>query len=223
MVLVQPPFHHTENALGLGKYFKARRKYFMHIYQSVLDFSDWKIRRISFFHELLGVKVYISRADKAKKNRDCNYNFMREDFVPYVYQTMNCPLIFTTKVLDWNPSETALILTRSCVFKSYSRPFADAKNPICRFHSILQYFLFLCLLQENNFTKFLIRHPMSDIRQIKFWFTHETEKDKTGNVILGVTKLGKTKLGIWFAENLFCEIPTFMANSKISKYEKFKN
>ena len=27
-------------------------------------------------------------------------------------------------------------------------------------------------------------------------FTHETEKDKTGNVILGVTKLGKTKLGI---------------------------
>ena len=27
-------------------------------------------------------------------------------------------------------------------------------------------------------------------------FTHETEKDKTGNVFLGVTKLGKTKLGI---------------------------
>ena len=55
------------------------------------------------------------------------------------------------------------------------------------------------------------------------WFTHETEKDKTGNVFLGATKLGKTKLGIWFAENLFCEIPAFMTNSKISKFEKFKN
>ena len=55
------------------------------------------------------------------------------------------------------------------------------------------------------------------------WFTHETEKDKTENVFLGMTKLGKTKLGIRFAENLFYEIPTFMAKTRISKYEKFKN
>ena len=54
-------------------------------------------------------------------------------------------------------------------------------------------------------------------------FTHETEKDKTENVFLGMTKLGKTKLGIRFAENLFYEIPTFMAKTRISKYEKFKN
>ena len=54
-------------------------------------------------------------------------------------------------------------------------------------------------------------------------FTHETEKDKTENVFLGMTKLGKTKLGIRFAENLFYEIPTFMAKTRISEYEKFKN
>ena len=54
-------------------------------------------------------------------------------------------------------------------------------------------------------------------------FTHETEKDKTENVFLGMTKLGKTKLRIQFAENLFYEIPTFMAKTRISKYEKFKN
>ena len=54
-------------------------------------------------------------------------------------------------------------------------------------------------------------------------FTHETEKDRTENVFLGMTKLGKTKLGIRFAENLFYEIPTFMAKTRISKYEKFKN
>ena len=54
-------------------------------------------------------------------------------------------------------------------------------------------------------------------------FTHKTEKDKTENVFLGMTKLGKTKLGIRFAENLFYEIPTFMAKTRISKYEKFKN
>ena len=48
-------------------------------------------------------------------------------------------------------------------------------------------------------------------------------KDKTENVFLGMTKLGKTKLGIRFAENLFYEIPTFMAKTRISKYEKFKN
>ena len=58
---------------------------------------------------------------------------------------------------------------------------------------------------------------------LSFWFTHETEKDKTENVFLGMTKLGKTKLGIRFAENLFYEIPTFMAKTRISKYEKFKN
>ena len=54
-------------------------------------------------------------------------------------------------------------------------------------------------------------------------FTHETGKDKTRNVLVGVTKLGIRKLGILFAENPFCENPTFMANSKIPKYEKFKN
>ena len=68
-------------------------------------------------------------------------------------------------------------------------------------------------------------HSNSDIisKYISDRFTHETEKDKTENVFLGMTKLGKTKLGIRFAENLFYEIPTFMAKTRISKYEKFKN
>ena len=84
------------------------------------------------------------------------------------------------------------------------------------------------LLGQNLLKNVLNRKTFLNWRPLAFiehyWgFTHETEKDKTGNVFLGVTKLGKTKLGIWFAENLFCEIPTFMANSKISKYEKFKN
>ena len=64
--------------------------------------------------------------------------------------------------------------------------------------------------------------PERDL-QIFPGFTHETEKDKTENVFLGMTKLGKTKLGIRFAENLFYEIPTFMAKTRISKYGKFKN
>ena len=69
--------------------------------------------------------------------------------------------------------------------------------------------------------------PWRDFQDEKYHlnkrFTHETEKDKTENVFLGMTKLGKTKLGIRFAENLFYEIPTFMAKTRISKYEKFKN
>ena len=69
----------------------------------------------------------------------------------------------------------------------------------------------------------LSRSKRNLAQSVPKWFTHETEKDKTGNIFLGMTKLGKTGLGIWFAENPFCEIPTFMANSKISKYEKSKN
>ena len=44
------------------------------------------------------------------------------------------------------------------------------------------------------------------------------------NAMLGIIiVLGILKLGILLAENPFCENPTFMANSKIPKYEKFKN
>ena len=53
-------------------------------------------------------------------------------------------------------------------------------------------------------------------------FTHETEKDKTGNVFLGPTKLGIRKLGMLFGENPFCENLIFMENSNIPKYEKLK-
>ena len=142
MVLVQPPFHHKGNAMGLGKYFKAIRKYFMHKYESVLDFWDWKIRRISFYSWTFRGKGKFREPTKPRKIVIAITILCEKTFFPYVYQTMNCPLIFTTKVLDWNPSETALILTRSCVFRSYSITFADAKNPIWRFYSILQYFLF---------------------------------------------------------------------------------
>ena len=129
MVLFQPPFHHTENALGLGKYFKAIRKYFMHKYKwVVLVFSDWKFRRITFYSWTFKGKGKFREPTKPRKIVIAITILCEKTFFPYVYQTMNCPLIFTTKVLDWNPSETALILTRSCVFKNYSRPFADAKK-----------------------------------------------------------------------------------------------
>ena len=71
--------------------------------------------------------------------------------------------------------------------------------------------------------KILLQHVSKFYKRYVKGFTHETEKDKTENVFLGMTKLGNTKLGIRFAENLFYEIPTFMAKTRISKYEKFKN
>ena len=55
------------------------------------------------------------------------------------------------------------------------------------------------------------------------WFTHETEKDKTRNVLLGMTKLRISKLGISKTEKLVWENPTLIGKYLKSNYEKTKN
>ena len=55
------------------------------------------------------------------------------------------------------------------------------------------------------------------------WFTHETEKDKTRNVLLGMTKLRFSKLGISKTEKLVWENPTLIGKYLKSNYEKTKN
>ena len=53
--------------------------------------------------------------------------------------------------------------------------------------------------------------------------THETEKDKTRNVLLGMTKLRISKLGISKTEKLVWENPTLIGKYLKSNYEKTKN
>ena len=105
----------------------------------------------------------------------------------------------------------------------FQRPFPSiSKKPSisCIFNLLKQ------VAKSDNFDGNVFWQIVILPKAIGMWFqrfTHETEKDKTRNVLLGMTKLRISKLGISKTEKLVWENPTLIGKYLKSNYEKTKN
>ena len=78
-------------------------------------------------------------------------------------------------------------------------------------------------LGGQNFQCFIKWDGLTGRGGVYWRFTHETEKDKTRNVLLWMTKLRISNLGISKTEKLVWENPTLIGKYLKSNYEKTKN